>query len=232
MNEIIKRYLNSDFSIEELFIFLDEQKEKKLVFSSSLSIEDQVITDLIAKYAPSIQVFTLDTGRLPQETYELITRTKEKYPTLNFKIYMPDTQLLQNMINKHGINLFYESVEKRKLCCNIRKIEPLARALEGFDGWITGLRKEQSVTRAELEILEIDTNFNLLKLNPLLLWSEDEVWNYIQQNNIPYNRLYDLGYKSIGCNPCTKSVDKDSSLRDGRWWWEELEHKECGLHAR
>lgn len=204
----------------------------KLGLASSMGAEDQVLTDLIAKVNPQTKVFTLDTGRLPKETYELIEQTRSYYPEINLQSYLPCPEKIEKMVTERGKNLFYDSIENRKLCCYYRKVEPLQRALRGLDGWITGMRREQSVTRQQIRLVEFDEDNHILKINPLANWIEAEVWTYIRQNQVPYNKLHDANYASIGCAPCTRAVPADGSVRDGRWWWENPEHKECGLHQR
>ena len=203
----------------------------KIALSSSFSVEDQVILDMLAKLTESPKVFTLDTGRLPQETYDLIEQTREKY-NIEIEIFFPDYKKVEEMVNKYGPNLFYKSAELRKLCCNVRKIELLTRKLSQLDAWICGLRSEQAITRADLKRVEADYKFNVIKISPLADWTTEQVWNYIKTNDIPYNRLYDNGYTSIGCAPCTRAVETGGDIRSGRWWWEEPEHKECGLHLK
>ncbi len=204
--------------------------ETKIIFASSLGAEDQVITYLISKIDKSANIMTLDTGRVFPETYDLLHRTVNRYG-LNIKSFYPDTAQVEEMVNTKGINLFYESIENRKLCCHIRKIVPLRRALTGMDAWITGLRHEQSVTRTDLNIIEWDASNGLIKINPLLEWSQEQVWDFIKANDIPYNNLHDQGFPSIGCQPCTRAVEKGEDLRAGRWWWEMPDSKECGLHG-
>lgn len=206
--------------------------EGQIAFATSLGAEDQILTQMIASIKPDIKIFTLDTGRLFQETYDLIERTNSRYK-INMEVIFPDTKEVQDMVREKGINLFYESVENRKLCCRIRKIEPLHRALEGYDAWITGLRRDQSVTRNGATLIELDeNNHGRVKLNPLIDWSMKEVWDYIKTHNIPYHKLHDKGFPSIGCQPCTRAIEPGEDVRAGRWWWEQPEHKECGLHKR
>ncbi len=202
----------------------------KITFATSLGAEDQVITQMLSKIDKSANVITLDTGRMFPETYDLLHRTINRYG-MAIKSYYPDTAQVEEMVNTKGINLFYESIENRKLCCHIRKIVPLQRALKGKDAWITGLRREQSVTRTELKIVEWDSANGLIKINPLLEWHEGQVWDYIKNNDIPYNLLHDQGFPSIGCQPCTRAIEKGEDLRAGRWWWENPDSKECGLHG-
>jgi phosphoadenosine phosphosulfate reductase len=203
----------------------------KLAFASSLGAEDQVLTDLIARHNLPIPIFTLDTGRLFQESYDLLERTERKYG-IKVKIMFPDAGEVERMTGEHGVNLFRESVELRKLCCGVRKIAPLRRALAGLDLWIVGLRREQSVTRTALDYLEWDAGNGLLKLSPLADWSEEQTWDYIKANGVPYHALHDQGFPSIGCACCTRAIQPGEDIRAGRWWWENPEHKECGLHNR
>lgn len=203
----------------------------KIALSSSLSIEDQVLTEMVISNHPGAKIFTLDTGRLFPETYDLIDRTSKKYK-FNLQVFFPEKEALEKLVNNKGINLFYDSVANRKECCRIRKIEPLKRAFAGLDAWICGLRAEQSITRKDIEVVEWDENNQLLKINPLAFWSEQQVWDYIKEKGIPYNPLHDKGYPSIGCQPCTRAIEAGEDIRAGRWWWENPETKECGLHKR
>lgn len=203
----------------------------KMVLASSFGAEDVVLIDMMCKINRNLtRVFTLDTGRLNQETYDLIDKTRKKYD-IKVDVYFPNASEVEDMVAIKGMNLMYESVENRKLCCNIRKIQPLKRALKQFDCWITGLRREQSVTRNKIMKIEVDAlNNNIIKLNPLADWTNEKVWGYIHENKIPYNELHDRGYPSIGCEPCTRAVKQGEDPRAGRWWWEIDSHKECGLH--
>lgn len=203
---------------------------KKITFATSLGAEDQVITYMLSKIDKSANIITLDTGRVFPETYDLLHRTVNRYG-IAIKSFYPDTTQVEEMVNTKGINLFYESIENRKLCCHVRKIVPLRRALNGMEAWITGLRREQSVTRTDLKIVEWDAANGLIKINPLLEWSEVQIWDYIKLNDIPYNKLHDQGFPSIGCQPCTRAIEKGEDLRAGRWWWEMPDSKECGLHG-
>lgn len=202
-----------------------------VAFANSLGAEDMVLTDLIYRHVPEIKDFTLDTGRLPAETYELIEQVRAKYGRAP-RIYYPRTEALEEYVNTYGVNAFYNSVELRKQCCAIRKVEPLQRALSGNKAWVTGLRREQAVTRQQLAEREWDEANGLYKINPLADWSEAEVWAYIRANEVPYNKLHDQHYPSIGCAPCTRAITKGEDIRAGRWWWEQPESKECGLHLR
>lgn len=203
---------------------------KKITFATSLGAEDQIITFYLAKTDKTASIITLDTGRIFPETYDLLHRTVNRYG-IQIKSYFPETTQVEEMVNKKGINLFYESIDNRKLCCQVRKIVPLKRALKGLNAWFTGLRREQSVTRADLKIVEWDEGNGLIKINPLLEWTEKQVWDFIAINSIPYNKLHDEGFPSIGCQPCTRAIAKEEDLRAGRWWWELPESKECGLHS-
>jgi len=218
-----------DMTAEQIIRLCVKEFGCRLVFASSLSEEDQVITDLIANTDPSIELFTLDTGRLFQETYELLNKTQKKYP-MTFKVYYPDNEAVEDMVRNHGINLFYDSVANRKLCCGIRKVEPLKRALKDSQAWICGLRRAQSVTRSNLEIFEWDEANEKIKVSLLAGWSLDEVRDYIKKNNIDVNPLHSQGFISIGCASCTRAVGDGEDIRAGRWWWESSEQKECGLH--
>ena len=201
------------------------------VLASSFGAEDMVLIDLIARHALPIRIFTLDTGRLPEETLALIDRTRERYG-LPIDIYTPDTRALEAFVGENGVNAFYKSVDLRKTCCAVRKTEPLKRALAGKGAWITGLRREQSSSRRDVATEAVDAVHGLPKFNPLAEWSSDDVWQYLRANHVPYNTLHDRGYPSIGCSPCTRAVVPGEDPRSGRWWWEVAEHKECGLHAR
>ncbi len=202
----------------------------RVVFSSSLGLEDQVITDMIYKLGNKAGVFTLDTGRLFPETYDLIDITCRRYD-LKMTVWFPDGDQVREMVMEHGINLFYDHPDKRKLCCRIRKTEPLKKALAGYDIWITGLRREQSDSRSELTVAEFDDSLGMIKLNPLISWSSEDVWNYIRTHKVPYNTLHDKGYPSIGCQPCTRAVGSGEDIRAGRWWWESSS-RECGIHVK
>lgn len=201
----------------------------RLALASSLSAEDQIITDMLVSINPEVKVFTLDTGRLFQETYDVLERTRLQYK-IPIEICFPDTAAVEEMVNEKGPNLFYYSVENRKQCCTIRKVRPLRKKLSSLDGWICGLRREQSVTRSDLKAIEWDGNNGLLKINPLIHWNEQQVWDYIKKHDVPYNFLHDRGFPSIGCAPCTRAVKPGEDIRSGRWWWELPEYRECGLH--
>ena len=220
-----------DASPTEVLASVLKQFGDRIALASSLSAEDQVITDLLAKCTPSPHIFTLDTGRLPPETYDVIQATNDKYG-ITIKILFPDREEVESMVAQRGPNLFHRSVELRKLCCRVRKVIPLQRELATLDAWITGLRREQSITRTELHVAEWDESNSLIKINPLADWTDDQVWDYIRTHDVPYNVLHDQGYPSLGCAPCTRAVRHIEDIRAGRWWWEDPEHKECGLHLR
>ncbi len=200
-------------------------------FANSLGAEDMVLTHLIVKNKLPIEIFSLDTGRLPLETYDLIATVNREFG-LKLKIYFPQAEEVESFVRNHGINGFYDSVTLRKACCHARKVEPLKRALAGKRAWITGMRAEQAATRGNLAVREYDEGNGLEKFNPLSDWTEKEVWTYIKQNNVPYNALHDKFYPSIGCAPCTRAISLGEDVRAGRWWWENPETKECGLHLK
>ena len=217
-------------STQEVVEFFFKNFEK-VALSSSLAAEDQVLTDLMLKENKNATIFTLDTGRLHPETYDVMDATNLKYG-VKIDVFFPLNEKVQELYQTQGINGHYESIENRKNCCNIRKIEPLKRALRGLDVWITGLRAAQSVTRVDMPLVEWDENFKVIKVNPLINWQEADVWDYIKTNKVPYNKLHDKGFPSIGCAPCTRAIKDGEDIRAGRWWWENPEHKECGLHKK
>lgn len=217
---------------EEVLKWALETYRNRVALASSFGAEDMVLIDMILKIDPKARIFTLDTGRLPQETYDVWERVLEKYGA-KIETYYPDAASVEKMVHDHGPNLFYKSVELRKLCCRVRKIEPLNRALSGLSAWICGLRREQAVTRADVGKVEVDVGHgSMVKINPLADWTEAQVWAYIKRNDVPYNALHDRNYPSIGCGPCTRAVQPGEDIRAGRWWWERPEEKECGLHLR
>ena len=203
----------------------------KVGLASSFGAEDVALIDMMARIDKDrTKVFTLETGRLNQETYDVIDAIRARYG-VRIEAYFPDQREVEEMIRSKGMNLMYESVENRKLCCEIRKVHPLNRALATLDGWITGLRRDQVSTRSTTKKIELDTSHGgIIKLNPIADWSSDTVWEYIRKNNIPYNALHDQGFPSIGCEPCTRAVQPGEDPRAGRWWWENAASKECGLH--
>lgn len=228
---------------QEILKFAIEKYKDKVALASSFGAEDVVLIDMLMKVAQgsmlNIQprIFTIDTGRLPQETYDVMDRIKEKYK-INIEVYFPDNKSVEEMVSKYGFNLFYKSVELRQLCCKVRKVYPLNRALKNLDAWICGLRREQSVTRVNIKKIEYEQRIidnqqrTIVKFNPLADWTEKQVWDYIKENDVPYNALHDKGYPSIGCAPCTRAIKPGEDIRSGRWWWESPEKKECGLHIK
>jgi len=217
-------------SIAETLAFLATEYNDRVVFSTSFGQEDQVITALIAINNLPISIFTLDTGRLFQETYDVFHKTLKKYKK-EIKVYFPEAAAVEKLLEEKGPNSFYDSVENRKECCFIRKVAPLTKALKGNEIWITGLRAEQSENRNDLGLFEFDAHFNIIKFNPLLKWTLKEVEDYLEKNNVPQNALHKQGFVSIGCAPCTRAITADEDIRAGRWWWESS-HKECGLHQK
>ena len=200
------------------------------VFASSLAAEDMVLTDLILTRNLPIAIFSLETGRLPPETLDVLEQVRQKYD-YQIQLFYPDPAAVATYVSEHGLNGFYDSVELRKSCCQIRKVEPLGRALAGKQAWITGQRRSQSTTRNQLDVQEHDAAHGLAKFNPLADWSEEDVWHYLRTRKVPYNALHDAGYPSIGCAPCTRAVQPGEDIRAGRWWWDTPESKECGLHV-
>jgi len=203
----------------------------RLAMASSFGAEDVVVIDMMMKINPKARIFTLDTGRLNQETYDVMDEIRKKYNT-SIEVMFPDQNEVEQMVRVNGLNLFYDSVGNRKLCCGIRKVHPLNRILSTLDGWITGLRADQTEIRSNANKIELDEQHNgMIKINPIIEWTWDQTWDYIKKNNIPYNKLHDKGFPSIGCEPCTRAIKPGEPLRAGRWWWESDSQKECGLHA-
>jgi phosphoadenosine phosphosulfate reductase len=215
-------------SAQEVLAWGLTEFDTQISLASSFGAEDMVLIDMVAEIRPDAKVFTLDTGRLPGETYDLIAKVQQKYPQLQLQIMFPQTEAVQEMVQTKGINLFYDSIENRKLCCYLRKIEPLNRALVGLKAWITGIRRDQTSSRNDMQVLELDKE--IYKLNPLIDWKEERVWEYIRSRDLPYNALHDRNYPSIGCAPCTRAIAANEDPRAGRWWW-EMDNKECGLHV-
>ena len=202
----------------------------RMAIVASFQAESSVLIDMASRIRPDANVITLDTGRLPQQTYDMIDRVRDRYG-IDVKVVSPDAADLQEMVGSHGANLFLRSVEMRRLCCDVRKSRPLARALVGYDAWVTGLRRQQAPTRAQTAVVAPDPEqTGLTKIAPLASWTKDQVWSYIRENDLPYHSLYDAGYTSIGCAPCTRATTAGEDERAGRWWWEQNEVKECGLH--
>lgn len=226
--ERIEEYV-SQHSIEDSLEYLNRLFPGAVKFSSSLGMEDQVLTDIIFRNKLNIEIFTIDTGRLFYETLDLLDRTEYRYQS-KIKLYFPNANDVQQLVQQNGINGFYESVEKRKSCCEVRKVEPLNRALQGANVWVTGIRSEQSENRSNMQLIEWNAAKGLYKFNPLLHWTYDEILNYINTFHVPYNKLHDKGFLSIGCAPCTRAIEPGEDARAGRWWW-ETSKKECGLHV-
>jgi phosphoadenosine phosphosulfate reductase len=217
---------------EQILAWAESRFGAKAAMAVSFGAEDVVLIDLARKHAPSVRLFTLDTGRLPPETYEVMEVLRNRYG-LDVETFFPDRERVEGLVSTQGHFSFRQSIEARKQCCGIRKVEPLGRALQGRQAWVTGMRREQSITRTAVEALERDVDHGgLLKLNPLVSWSARQVWSYIQENGVPYNALHDRGYPSIGCAPCTRAVKPYEDERAGRWWWESAANRECGLHVR
>jgi phosphoadenosine phosphosulfate reductase len=204
---------------------------KRIALASSFSIEDQALTHMLVGLDQHVRIFTLDTGRLFEQTFDTMQKTRDKYG-ISYEVCAPEAPELSAMVSEYGPCLFYESVGNRKLCCGVRKVKPLTKVLKTVDAWICGLRRDQSVTRTVVGPVEWDEQFSIYKINPLYDWSDAAVWDYVKKNDVPYNRLYDEGFKSIGCAPCTRAIKEGEDVRAGRWWWEEPEHKECGLHTK
>jgi phosphoadenosine phosphosulfate reductase len=202
----------------------------RLAFASSFGVEDVAVIHMLAQINKEARVFTLDTGRLNVETYDVMEKVRDAYGT-RIEVYFPQREATEKLQNERGFFSFRRSIEDRKLCCGIRKVEPLGRALSTVDAWVTGLRREQAVTRTVLPPVEIDHGHGgIVKINPLVRWTEAQTWDYVRSNNVPYNALHDQGYPSLGCAPCTRAIKPGEDVRAGRWWWENPETKECGLH--
>jgi phosphoadenosine phosphosulfate reductase len=232
-HEIAK--LNAQFAgaqPQEILAWALERFHPRIALASSFGAEDVALIDMVDKINPAARVVTLDTLRLHTETYDVIDRVRARY-SVEVEAFFPDLTAVDQLVRERGYNCFYASVDNRKACCGIRKVEPLGRALAGLDAWITGLRRDQAATRAEVQPIEIDdVHGNIVKLNPLADWSNDQVWAYIREHEVPYNALHDVGYPSIGCEPCTRAVAPDEDPRAGRWWWEQdASAKECGIHV-
>ena len=216
---------------QEVLAWAIEKFGRRLGICSSFQAEGCALIDMAWRIDPGIRVFTIDTGRQPEETHQLIERIRDKYG-IRTEMFLPDTKIVEQMVTRHGNNLFYRDVNLRLLCCQVRKVLPLRRALMHFDGWVAGLRRDQWATRSNIRKIEIDHDHGgVVKIAPLADWTEDEVWDYIRANDIPYNELYDKGYPSIGCAPCTRPVKEGEDPRAGRWWWETGAPKECGMHC-
>lgn len=217
-------------SAEDVIRWALDTYGSRVAISTSFQNDGMVILDMAYRIDPAARVFTIDTGRLPEETHTLIDRVRERYDS-KVEVFFPDQRELTEMVSEHGVNPFYQSVSLRLLCCQLRKVNPVGRALEGLDAWITGLRRSHGETRANTPKIEIDyAHGGIVKVNPLADWSHDQVWEYIRANDVPYNELYDRGYTSIGCAPCTRPIQPGEDTRAGRWWWENGMPKECGIH--
>lgn len=231
LTEVLKQTVSAKRS--QVLNVLKEAASKfpAITFANSFGAEDMVLTDIIMREKLAIEIFSLDTGRLPAETYTLMAEAENTYNT-KLKVYFPKHEVVEAYVQTKGINAFYESIDLRKACCHMRKVEPLQRALSGKQAWITGMRAEQATTRANLPVQEFDEGNRLEKFNPLSDWTEQEVWAYIRLHEVPYNKLHDAFYPSIGCAPCTRAVAMGEDVRAGRWWWEDPTSKECGLHVK
>jgi phosphoadenosine phosphosulfate reductase len=227
--------LSVEFEGQEPWDLLEWALERfggRLALSTAFQEGDVALIDIAYRIDPAVRVFSIDTGRLPQETFDLIEQLRERYEGLRLELLSPDAHQLQRLVDLRGPNLFRQSVESRLLCCNVRKVQPLTRALAGLDAWVTGLRRDQWASRSDIRKVEIDHDHGaIVKLNPLAEWTEEEVWDYVRERDVPYHALYDRGYTSIGCAPCTRAIGPGEAGRAGRWWWESNAPKECGIHC-
>lgn len=230
-NTVLASRLAAAGSLEERIVLIGDNARGRIAFSTSIGIEDQAILHAIAATNITVDVFTLDTGRLFPETIDTIAESERRYG-LKVRVVAPDAAAMEELTNRDGVHGFRFSIAARKSCCEVRKVHPLNRALAGASVWLTGLRREQSDTRIELPFTERDTRLGLLKINPLADWSNDRLESYVKDNDVPVNPLHGRGFPSIGCQPCTRAVEPGEHIRSGRWWWESPEHKECGLHVR
>ena len=225
--------LNREFetsSPQDILVWASQNLGSSVALATSFQVQGMVLVDMFAKTNPEARIFTLDTGRLHSHTYDAMERTREKY-NINIEVLFPDRTEVEEMVTSHGVNLFYKSVENRRLCCRIRKTNPLNGFLKTLDAWITSIRADQTEQRADSTKFEIDyLHGKMLKINPILDWTTDQVWDYVRKNDVPYNKLHDMGYPSIGCAPCTRAVEEAEDPRAGRWWWEQGSDKECGIH--
>ncbi|MBI4308127.1 MAG: phosphoadenylyl-sulfate reductase [Chloroflexi bacterium] len=219
-------------SAQDVLAWALETYHPRIALSSSFGAEDVAVIDMLWRINPKARILTLDTLRLPKETHEVMERIRDKY-SIEIEVFYPDTKAVNDMVTQHGLNLMYENIENRKLCCHVRKVEPLERALSGLDAWIAGLRRQQVATRANIHKVESDeARPSKVKINPIADWTSEQVWDYIRKNQVPYNALHDKSYPSIGCEPCTRAVKPGEDPRAGRWWWElDPAGKECGLHV-
>ncbi len=225
--------LNYEFeqsSPEDILSWASENLGRSVALATSFQVQGMVLVDMFAKTDSGARIFTLDTGRLHSHTYDVMDKTREKY-NINIEVLFPDTAEVEEMVTGRGVNLFYKSVENRRLCCQVRKTNPLNGYLKTLNAWITSIRADQTEQRADSSKFEIDyLHGKMLKINPILDWTTDQVWDYVRKNDVPYNRLHDMGYPSIGCAPCTRAVEEGEDPRAGRWWWEQGSDKECGIH--
>lgn len=221
---------HDESAVAEVLQMAEQAYPGRISLATSFGAEDQVLTDIVCRLAPNIGIFTLDTGRLPQETFDTLDATQQRYD-IKIKVLFPDPDQVRRLYAETGPNGFYESIENRRRCCQVRKVEPLKRELAKLGAWVTGLRRQQSLTRESLPLAQWDELNGLVKISPLADWTWRQVWDHIRRNNVPYNRLHDRGYPSIGCAPCTRAIAEGEDMRSGRWWWESPAHKECGLHV-
>lgn len=230
--EDVKR-LNGQFDgspPEEILAWASENLSTSVGLATSFQVQGMALVDMYVKTDPRARIFTLDTGRLPAQTYDVMEKTREKYG-VGIEVLFPDKSEVEEIVNAHGVNLFYRSVDNRRLCCKVRKTNPLNKFLKTLDGWISSIRADQTEQRAGARRFEIDyLHWGMLKINPILDWTIDQVWDYVRENDVPYNELHDMGYPSIGCAPCTRAVKEGEDPRSGRWWWEQGSDKECGIH--
>jgi phosphoadenosine phosphosulfate reductase len=235
IDELEAGELSVEFEGEDPEVVLEwalDRFSPRIALSTAFQIDGVALLDMAYTIDPEVRVFSVDTGRLPQATFELIERLRTRYPEMQLELLAPNPEHLERMIARKGPNLFYDSVENRLLCCNVRKVQPLTRRLATLDAWVTGLRRDQWATRTNIRKVEIDHDHGaIVKLNPLAEWTEEEVWDYVREREVPYHSLYDRGYTSIGCAPCTRAIAPGEAARAGRWWWETGAPKECGIHC-
>jgi phosphoadenosine phosphosulfate reductase len=235
LDELEAGELSIEFEGEEpqtLLAWGIERFSPGIAISTSFQADSVALIDMAYELDPGIRVFSVDTGKLPAETHELADRLRARYPGLNLEIVAPEPREVAGMVGKHGEDLMFNAVDLRLLCCNVRKVRPLTKHLHGLDAWITGLRRDQWASRTNIRKVELDHDHGaIVKLNPLAEWTEDEVWDYIRDRDVPYHALYDRGYTSIGCAPCTRAIEPGAASRSGRWWWESGAPKECGIHC-
>ncbi len=231
MGELLNLDLEQKASAVREHLSAAVRQHGRVVYSNSLGAEAMVLTDIIWAHVPEIDIFSIDTGRLHEETYELLEKLQRRYKR-KIRLVYPDAQALEKLVADQGVNGFYHSLEARLACCHVRKVEPFKRAIAGYSAWVTGVRHEQSATRAQAQPIEWDVENRLHKVSPLLDWTEEHVWQYIRARKLPYNSLHDKQFPSIGCSPCTRAIQPGENRRAGRWWWEQPESRECGLHPR